>query len=385
MKCLGNPLGRRGFLTVGAVGGLGLTLGDMFRLQSNRAFGDQKHYDFIEAKAESVIHVFLPGGIAHQETFDPKPYSPLEYRGEMNTIKTKTGDVFSETVPRLASLSDKLTVIRSMTHGEAAHERGTHNMFTGYKPSPALIYPSFGSVVSHEYGPRNNLPPYVAIPSNPNEFSGSGYLSSSYGPFSLGADPANNGFRVQDLNLQGDVDMARFGRRRSALEAVNAYFESKQRSDNIAAMDTFYERAYSLISSDSAREAFNIEAEDKGLRDKYGRNAAGQRLLMARRLVEAGARMVTVTYGGWDMHNQIAGGMRAAARSSPCDADRGFGVSGIARQNVGDGQQRVRPDAKDQQRCGTRSLAQGILGHARRWWRQGWFDPRCFGCHRDGA
>lgn len=310
MKCLGNPLGRRGFLTVGAVGGLGLTLGDMFRLQSNRAFGDQKHYDFIEAKAESVIHIFLPGGIAHQETFDPKPYSPLEYRGEMNTIKTKTGDVFSETVPRLASLSDKLTVIRSMTHGEAAHERGTHNMFTGYKPSPALIYPSFGSVVSHEYGPRNNLPPYVAIPSNPNEFSGSGYLSSSYGPFSLGADPANNGFRVQDLNLQGDVDMARFGRRRSALEAVNEYFESKQRSDNTAAMDTFYERAYSLISSDSAREAFNIEAEDKGLRDKYGRNAAGQRLLMARRLVEAGARMVTVTYGGWDMHNQIAGGMR---------------------------------------------------------------------------
>lgn len=307
MRCLGNPLGRRGFLTVGAVGGLGLTLGDMFRL---RARGDQKQYDFIEAKAESVIHVFLPGGIAHQETFDPKPYSPLEYRGEMGTIKTKTGDVFCETVPKLAAISDKLTVIRSLTHGEAAHERGTHNMFTGYKPSPALSYPSFGSVISHEYGPRNNLPPYVAIPSNPNEFSGSGYLSSSYGPFSLGADPANKGFKVQDLNLQGDVDMARFQRRRSALDAVNEYFESKQKSDNLTAMDTFYERAYALISSDSAREAFNIEAEDNGLRDKYGRNAAGQRLLMARRLVEAGARMVTVTYGGWDMHNQIAGGMR---------------------------------------------------------------------------
>jgi hypothetical protein len=310
MRCLGNPLGRRGFLTVGAVGGLGLTLGDFFQIRSRQAFADQKHYDFIEAKAESVIHVFLPGGIAHQETFDPKPYSPLEYRGEVGVIKTKTGDVFSETVPRLASLSDKLTVIRSVTHGEAAHERGTHNMFTGYKPSPALIYPSFGSVVSHEYGPRNNLPPYIAIPGQANEFAASGYLSSSYGPFSLGADPANNGFRVQDLNLPGDVDMARFGRRRSALEAVNEYFESKQRSDNIAAMDTFYDRAYSLISSDKAREAFNIDAEDNALRDKYGRNAAGQRLLMARRLVEAGARFVTVTYGGWDMHNQIAAGMR---------------------------------------------------------------------------
>ncbi|MFN7292836.1 MAG: DUF1501 domain-containing protein [Pirellula sp.] len=307
MRCLGNPLGRRGFLTVGALGGLGLSMGDLFRL---RARADQKHYDFIEAKAESVIHVFLPGGIAHQETFDPKPYSPLEYRGELGTVKTKTGDVFSETVPRLAALSDKLTVIRSVTHGEAAHERGTHNMFTGYKPSPALIFPSFGSVISHEYGPRNNLPPYVAVPSAANEYAGTGYLSSSFGPFALGADPANNGFRVQDLNLPSGVDMARFERRRSALEAVNAHFQSKQNADAINAMDTFYQRAYSLISSEKAREAFNIDAEDAALRDRYGRNTAGQRLLMARRLVEAGVRFVSVTYGGWDMHTQISAGMR---------------------------------------------------------------------------
>jgi hypothetical protein len=307
MRCLGNPLGRRGFLTVGALGGLGLSMGDLFRL---RAQADQKHYDFIDAKADSVIHIFLPGGIAHQETFDPKPYSPLEYRGELGTIKTKTGDVFCETLPRLASLSDRLTVIRSMTHGEAAHERGTHNMFTGYKPSPALVFPSFGSVISHEYGPKNNLPPYVAIPNAANEYAGTGYLSSSFGPFSLGADPANKGFRVQDLNLPNGVDMPRFERRRSALEAVNMHFQKKQSADAINAMDTFYQRAYSLISSEKAREAFNIEAEDNGLRDKYGRNAAGQRLLMARRLVESGVRFVTVTYGGWDMHNQISTGMR---------------------------------------------------------------------------
>jgi hypothetical protein len=282
-------------------------MGDLFRL---RAQADQKHYDFIDAKADSVIHIFLPGGIAHQETFDPKPYSPLEYRGELGTIKTKTGDVFCETLPRLASLSDRLTVIRSVTHGEAAHERGTHNMFTGYKPSPALVFPSFGSVISHEYGPKNNLPPYVAIPNAANEYAGTGYLSSSFGPFSLGADPANKGFRVQDLNLPNGVDIPRFERRRSALEAVNMHFQKKQNADAINAMDTFYQRAYSLISSEKAREAFNIEAEDNGLRDKYGRNAAGQRLLMARRLVEAGVRFVSVTYGGWDMHNQISAGMR---------------------------------------------------------------------------
>jgi hypothetical protein len=165
MRCSGNEFSRRGFLTVGALGGLGLSLGDFLRMRDLRA--DQKSYDFVEAKADSVIHIFLPGGMAHQESFDPKPYSPLEFRGEMGVVKTNTGDIFSATIPKLASIADKLTVIRSMTHGEAAHERGTHNMFTGYKPSPALIFPSFGSVISHEYGPRNNLPPYVCIPTFP--------------------------------------------------------------------------------------------------------------------------------------------------------------------------------------------------------------------------
>jgi uncharacterized protein (DUF1501 family) len=308
-NCTGNRLSRRGFLTVGALGALGLTLADYLTMRT--AMAEQKRYDFLPAKAESVIHIFLPGGIAHQETFDPKPYSPIEYRGEIGSARTNTGEVISETLPKLAQIADKYAVIRSMTHGEAAHERGTHNMFTGYKPSPALIYPSMGSVVSHEYGPRNNLPPYVCIPNQPNEFAGSGYLSSSFAPFSLGADPASGGFQVRDLNLPGGVDDARFGRRRSALEAVNAYFTSKDKSDGVKAMSTFYERAYSLVASPAAREAFDLEKEPAALRDEYGRNEAGQRMIMARRLVAAGVRMVTLTYGSWDMHNQITPGMRA--------------------------------------------------------------------------
>jgi hypothetical protein len=306
--CQGNRLSRRNLLTVGAIGGLGLTLGDFLAIREARA--DKKHYDFLEAKAQSVIHIFLPGGMAHQESFDPKPYAPIEYRGEMGTVKTNTGEVLSETLPKVATIADKIAVIRSMTHGEAAHERGTHNMFTGYRPSPALIFPSMGSVVSHEYGPRNNLPPYVCVPNVPNEYATNGYLSSSFAPFSLGADPANNGFRVQDLNLPSGVDDARFTRRRTALEAVNQHFTAKEKSDNVGAMNTFYERAYSLISSQQAREAFNIEAEAAPVRDAYGRNTAGQRLLMARRLVAAGVRFVTLTYGGWDMHNAITQGMR---------------------------------------------------------------------------
>ncbi|QDV22843.1 DUF1501 domain-containing protein [Aureliella helgolandensis] len=306
MKCLGNGLSRRNFMTVGAFGGL--CLSDVLRMRS--VLGDQKNYDFIPAKAESIIHIFLPGGLAQQESFDPKPFSPLEYRGEMGSIKTNTGEIISQTLPQLAKCADKFTIIRSMSHGEAAHERGTHNMFTGYKPSPALIYPSFGSVVSHEYGPRNNLPPYICIPNQPNEFAGSGYLSSSYGPFSLGADPAKAGFKVQDLNLAGGVDAERFARRQDALSTVNQYFSSRHNADSVTAMDSFYERAYSLISSEKARDAFDIEKEDAAMRDRYGRNQAGQRLLLSRRLVEAGARLVTMTYGGWDMHTNITNGIR---------------------------------------------------------------------------
>jgi hypothetical protein len=301
------PPSRRTFLQVGAATGLGLTLDGFFRLQAAR--GDEPSK---EGKAKSVIHIFLPGGSAHQETWDPKPNAPIEYRGEMNSVKTKLeGVYFNECLAKTALVADKLAVCRSMTHGEAAHERGTHNMFTGYRPSPALQYPAFGSVVSHEFGPRNNLPPYVCVPSVPTTYAGSGYLSSKYAPFALGSDPANPGFTVQDLALPGGVDDKRFSTRKSMLEAVNDHFAAKEKSDNIAAMDTFYQQAYSLISSQKAREAFNINAEDAKLRDNYGRNAAGQRMLMARRLVEAGVRFVSLTFGGWDMHSGIKAGIQS--------------------------------------------------------------------------
>jgi hypothetical protein len=197
-----------------------------------------------------------------------------------------------------------------MTHGEAAHERGTHNMFTGYRPSPALQFPSFGSVISHEFGSKNNMPPYVCIPSMPNTYAGSGYLSSAYGPFSLGADPASGSFRVRDLDLPGGIDDGRFSRRRTMLEAVDDHFRKLEKSDNLAAMDSFYQRAYGLISSKAARQAFDISAESDAAKDKYGKNEAGLRMLMCRRLVEAGVRFVSMTYGGWDHHTNINGGFR---------------------------------------------------------------------------
>jgi hypothetical protein len=148
---------RRDFLQVGVVGGLGLTLGDFFRQQATAA---PKSYETEAGTAKSIIYIFLPGGIAHQESFDPKPYAPIEYRGPYGVINTNVDGVqFNELWKNTAQVADKLAVVRSMTHGEAAHERGTHNMFTGYRPSPALQYPSMGSVVAHEFGLSKQSPP----------------------------------------------------------------------------------------------------------------------------------------------------------------------------------------------------------------------------------
>jgi len=314
-----NPTSRRGFLQAGFCGGVGLSLADYFAAQKAQA--DLKDYQHFEGTAKNVIFIYLPGGCAHQETWDPKPFAPIEYRGPMNSITTNVDGIrINETLKQTAKVMDKITICRSMTHGEAAHERGTHNMFTGYRPSPALKFPSMGSVIAHELGPRKDLPPYVCVPNQPNEFAGTGYLSSSYAPFSLGADPAAKGFKVRDLNLPGGVDDSRFTTRRNILDRVNEHFLAKEKSDNLDALNSFYGRAYSLIGSPAAREAFNIDAEPAALRDRYGRNAAGQRMLMARRLVEAGVRFVTLTYGGWDMHSNINNSIKSQVPA----LDQGF-------------------------------------------------------------
>lgn len=298
---------RRSVLARGALAGLGMVGWMPGRA---RAAGGLAAVSDAKARAKSIIHIFLPGGMAHQDTFDPKPYAPVAYRGDLKVINTSLDGVqFAKRLAQTAKIADKLTVIRSFSHGEAAHERGQHNMLTCYRPSPAVIYPSLGSVISHELGPRKSLPPYVWIPTSPNTYAGTGFLSSSYAPFSLGSDPASKGFGVRDFMRPGNVDDARDARRRAMLGEVNAHFGRREEADGLAAMDSFYQRAFDLLSSPEARSAFDLKAEKAKLRDEYGRNSAGQRLLLARRLVEAGVRNVTVTYGGWDMHRDIQDGL----------------------------------------------------------------------------
>ena len=319
-NCQGNHIdlrigaSRRDFMYVGLLGGLGLTLPEMLRLQAAQVMPEVETFKPI---ADSIIHIYLPGGMAQHESWDPKPFASPDYRGPYTPIKTSVpGEYVGEKFQNIAKIMNKLTVIRSMTHGEAAHERGTHNMFTGYRPSPAIQFPSFGSVISHEFGPRKNLPPYVCVPNVPNEFAGTGYLSSMYGPFSVGSDPAQDkAFTVRDLTLPGGVDNARFERRRTLLEAVDSHFRNMESSDNIDAMDSFYQKAYSLIGSAEAREAFDLQKEDDKMKDRYGRNTAGMRMLLARRLVESGVRLVTLTYGSWDMHDRIQQGIASQVPS----------------------------------------------------------------------
>ena len=298
---------RRDLIRVGCLGGLGLTLGDMLKLEA--AQPSRK----VEAKAKSVIHIYLQGGFAHMDSFDPKPDAPPEYRGVLSTVETKMPGVrFSEHMVKMATVADKLTVVRSMSHTEVDHSRGEHSMFTGYRPSPALVYPSMGSVTSQELGPRHDMPPYIVVPTAGSQYLGSGYLSTAHGPFALGTDPGRPGFAVRDLGLPKGVDEARFSSRKEWKELVDDHFAKTEKDDALAAMDSFYQRAYGMLASPTVRDAFSLKGETEETKKLYGmaglsgplafRNGGAARFLIARRLVEAGARFVTVTFGAWDTH-----------------------------------------------------------------------------------
>ncbi|MFO0877977.1 MAG: DUF1501 domain-containing protein [Gemmataceae bacterium] len=303
--------GRREFLRVGVVGALGLTLGDFLRQQAR---ADQKFYQSKEGQAKSVIQIVLPGGMAHQESWDPKPEAPLEYRGPFGVVKTRLpGIVLSENFRQVAGIADKMTIVRSIAGKEADHGRATYTMYTGYRKSPAIEHPSLGAVVSHEFGPRRDMPPYVAVP-NATEYGGTGYLGSQFGPFGIGSDPGRSNYQVRDLTLPPGVDDRRFGTRREIRGVVDDHFRKMAgKAEALGAMDEFYQRAYAMISSPAARAAFDISKESSSTRQMYGTSEAGPRFLLARRLVEAGVRFITVSYGGWDMHAGIENGMRRQA------------------------------------------------------------------------
>jgi hypothetical protein len=297
---------RRALLQVGLSGVMGLGLADLFRLKALAGgSGGIK-----PTKVKGCILIWLAGGPSHIDTFDPKPDATPDVRGEFKPIDTSIpGLKISEILPRLAKVMDKVTLIRSVTSPEADHDRAAHHLLTGYRPSPAVVYPSYGSVVSKLVSAnRGALPPYVAAPDAPI-FSTSGYLTPAFDPFSVNGDPNQDSFRVRDLTPPDRLTLERLRRRREMVRTLDGFAHDVGQTPLTATRDQFTDRAYDLLTSSAAQAAFKMSDEPASLRDKYGRNPFGQTCLMARRLIEAGVSFVTVNDRGpgplgWDTHQQ---------------------------------------------------------------------------------
>src|SRR5437773_744426 len=209
---------RRDVLKVGALGFFSLTLPQFLALRSACAAG-------VGPKADAVILLWLAGGPSHLDTFDPKPDAPGEIRGEFGAIETNVSGIrISEHLPNTAKVMDKIALVRSLSSNIAAHEQASQYLLTGYKPLSTLQYPSYGSVVARELGPRNNLPPYVAVPEIARAGQ-AGFIGGGYNAFTV-PDPSAPNYRVQDINLPADVDQARLTRRRDFIQKMNHRFES---------------------------------------------------------------------------------------------------------------------------------------------------------------
>jgi hypothetical protein len=299
---------RRALLRVGLLGAWGLGLDDLLRLRARASEAGAGRG--VEAKATSCILIWLAGGPSHLDTFDPKPDAPSDVRGEFKPIDTSVpGLRISEVFPNLAKMMDRLTLVRSVTSPEADHDRAAHHLLTGYRPSPALAYPSYGSVVARtRESKRGVLPPYVAVPDAPL-FSTSGYLTPAYDPFVVAGDPNAAGFRVRDLTPPDRVTLDRLRRRRTMVQALDKFARDVSETPLTSSRDQFVDQAYDLLTSSAAQAAFQIDAEPAAVRDRYGRTPQGQTCLLARRLIEAGVAFVTLNDRGmgllgWDTHQQ---------------------------------------------------------------------------------
>jgi hypothetical protein len=296
---------RREVLRIGTLGFLGLGLGDWFRLRALAGkTGDGS------PRAKSCILIWQAGGPSHLDTFDPKPGASADVRGEFKPIATSVpGLSISEVFPNLAKVMNKVTLIRSMTSPESDHDRAAHHMMTGYRPSPALVYPGYGSVVSKtRESTRGMMPPFVAVPEAPL-FGSSGYLTPAYDPFTVSGDPNTPGFRVANLTPPDRLTLERLLRRRDMVKSLDGFAHDVAETPLTSSRDQFAERAYSLLTSSSAQSAFKIQEEPEKVRDRYGRTTPGQSCLLARRLVEAGVSFVTINDRGanqlgWDTHAQ---------------------------------------------------------------------------------
>ena len=292
---------RRSFLQVGGLTGFGLTLPTFLARRAQAAKAG------VKAKDTNVILIWSQGGVSHHDTFDPKPDAAVSVRGEFKAIDTALPGVkFTEILPRMAKEAKRFGLLRGWNPRNGSHGIADQYVMTGHRFNPAIHHPTFGSVVSSLKGFKSAMPPFVQLGTNVDRRFGGGmpgFLGLEHGAFEMPADPNAKAFTVRDITPPPGVDMDRISRRRSMLGTIDAL----QRKVDLQpaaydALDEHYKAALNMITAKETQQAFQIEKESDKTRDGYGRTPFGQRMLLARRLIESGVRFVSVTDGGWDTH-----------------------------------------------------------------------------------
>jgi hypothetical protein len=298
------------------LGSLGLSLADLLRIEARGVPAPKS-----PSRTNSVIILWMRGGPSHIDMWDPKPDAPVEIRGEFGTIPSKVPGInLTDLLPMSAKIMDKWAIIRSLHHHEAGHSTGDQICFTGYNSGPRPdenIYPSCGSIVSRQLGHiTRDLPAYVMIPKMVPG-TGSAYLGVAHKPFETQADPANAGpFRIPNFSFPEGITLEQVGERKNLLKSFDALRRDVDSTGQLDAVDRYQQKAWDMLTSPTAREAFDLDKEAQAVRDRYGFLPAfdpgaldrcgcpawSQRILLARRLVEAGVRLVTVDLRWWDTH-----------------------------------------------------------------------------------
>jgi hypothetical protein len=314
-----DNLTRRDFLHAGALSMFGLTMPSFFQAKAHGMVDNMKD--------KNCIFLFLVGGPSQLDTFDMKPDAPLEIRGPYSPIRTNSPDIqISEIFPNTAKHADKFSIIRSMYHNATGvHDTGHQMMQTGRLYLNGLEQPHAGCVLSYLKGERNDMPAHVMLPQpigptggNMPHGQSAGFLGKKFDPFTLNADPSAAEFKVPDLLPPEYISSVRLDRRKSLRDLVDTSVDHLEKNPDARLLDETFQQAYTLMSSETAREAFAIDQEPDALRDKYGRNKFGQSCLLSRRLIERGVRFATVNMFE-TVFNEITWDIHGSAPFSPIE------------------------------------------------------------------
>lgn len=306
MLRLNSGLNRRELLQVGSLSALGVNLLDTMTVPAEAA----------KPKREvNCILLWLLGGPSHIDMYDMKPLAPAEIRGDLNPISTCVpGMELCELMPNMAGCADKFSLIRSMHSYSPTHGQGDFHLMSGNRLTPAINPPGFGAMLTWQQERRaRQTPPFVQVGKLDSPQFGDpgfgGYLGRTYDPFVVTPDPNSSSFAVKEFSPPDSVSVDRLTDRKSLLSALDQFQSRQEQQLEFARThEQFRERALSMITSERAKNAFDISQESEQIRDNYGRNRVGQGLLLARRLVEAGVRFVTVkgyVRYGWDHHPEV--------------------------------------------------------------------------------